>query len=966
MFSSILPRSSSNKNYAQNGPAKNYTSQAPSRFSVQVFKTPATSAFPYPAKFDIGYRSAPQAEQHGHNWYPSSNQHPYESRARNGASYAIYPGVNTDTYIYEQSTCSKSDIFSNSDDSSSTTTFSPSSAFSPAMSTDSTVTLKSPAISERALEDQRVVRPSTPAPRPGYATHGPAQGLQSPSMARTLSNHHTHEVSMDTADERRSRTPTSQGHAATPIRVPVSSANLNETMTQVLTTSGGYNGLPEYAASSISELEVDERDRIAKINADYNAASSASFYTTSTGSSNESDGRRMSVSPPNLTNQPRDVFTRVASSQPLHPNLHFAIRPQEFDSNQATFQQSTPSVPYSSTRDSSPPTVERISSQLPPEYQYPPPNTQSSQLFPPLAHNDWSREATYNSDQTRVPPYRTSPQSIPGHPFDSGSTPSSRSAHATYATSQETGNLNEFRQDRPLPVPPPPGLPRQRSTVDRRSSVAGPRADAKFASDARSYGQTVVSDHRQHERSDPLSSSPREYSHEQPGLRHDSMNSPPRSGSSPPRDPSSRAALASEIRRDSRTPAPRESIEHRHAFPSRRDSAYVAESQKPSNDSRNRSQYTTDPRDASKAGLLSSSPTQVRLSPTDLDPAHSPRRLHTQPEQTYQRETLVVPLENDRSNERTRTRSTSFSNPTRPNISTQNHSSQLLSSQQLYAEPSRTADHDKPARSSDRSPPSRVMETSAYHSGYSESERRNDVPLSNSQPTYNGQIPPTTLSARDSHASQRQGPNVVQPSSKAADRAPVAMRDTTLSSRDAQSSRSRTSYVDPPPHPEPVRRHSDGDRPHSKAVSPPQIVTQFDKSVLAKHAGSDMPHAFPFPPEPQRRYSDGDQSLSSRPSDTGRGSVPLGRSVRWNDNLICPSPIFADQRRKGWFNRRGDQLWTNDGAYKPPAEGQEYPPDLEDYPDHGDGWMNEENIRIDLGHRLVPKPPLRSALKQAK
>lgn len=61
-----------------------------------------------------------------------------------------------------------------------------------------------------------------------------------------------------------------------------------------------------------------------------------------------------------------------------------------------------------------------------------------------------------------------------------------------------------------------------------------------------------------------------------------------------------------------------------------------------------------------------------------------------------------------------------------------------------------------------------------------------------------------------------------------------------------------------------------------------------------------------------------------------------------------------------------DQLWTNEGAYKPPAPGDEYPPDLDDYPEFGQGWMNEEGVRIDMSHRLIPKVPLRSALKQPK
>ncbi|KAF9527698.1 hypothetical protein CPB83DRAFT_749381, partial [Crepidotus variabilis] len=117
------------------------------------------------------------------------------------------------------------------------------------------------------------------------------------------------------------------------------------------------------------------------------------------------------------------------------------------------------------------------------------------------------------------------------------------------------------------------------------------------------------------------------------------------------------------------------------------------------------------------------------------------------------------------------------------------------------------------------------------------------------------------------------------------------------------------------------------------------------------------------PPEPQRRYSDGDQNpMLIRPPTSGRNSVPLSRNVRWNENLVAPSPILAPQRRKGWYNRRGDQLWTNDGGYRPPTS-QEYPPDLDEYPDYGEGWMNEEGVRIDMSHRLVPKVPLRSALK---
>ena len=60
-----------------------------------------------------------------------------------------------------------------------------------------------------------------------------------------------------------------------------------------------------------------------------------------------------------------------------------------------------------------------------------------------------------------------------------------------------------------------------------------------------------------------------------------------------------------------------------------------------------------------------------------------------------------------------------------------------------------------------------------------------------------------------------------------------------------------------------------------------------------------------------------------------------------------------------------DQLWTNDGQYVPAEPGQDYPPDLAHYPEYGEGWMNEECIRIDMQHRLIPKPPLRPALKRS-
>lgn len=82
-------------------------------------------------------------------------------------------------------------------------------------------------------------------------------------------------------------------------------------------------------------------------------------------------------------------------------------------------------------------------------------------------------------------------------------------------------------------------------------------------------------------------------------------------------------------------------------------------------------------------------------------------------------------------------------------------------------------------------------------------------------------------------------------------------------------------------------------------------ATSFERTVpiLPVHPAMSTTMA---PPEPQRRHSDGDQFIKPRSAIPGRlEGMPGTRNVRWSENLICPSPVFADQRRKGWFNRRG-------------------------------------------------------------
>lgn len=221
-----------------------------------------------------------------------------------------------------------------------------------------------------------------------------------------------------------------------------------------------------------------------------------------------------------------------------------------------------------------------------------------------------------------------------------------------------------------------------------------------------------------------------------------------------------------------------------------------------------------------------------------------------------------------------------------------------------------------PAREHSMSPRDRRMSVSPRDRRESMSispRDRRDSPLaSRDAPTGvppNHRVSPTPIARRPSVSS----PTRVQPAPVYPPEPPRAPVDY----QDNQSARQRSS-----------RRFSDSEAPRARSPDP-----------------------LPVPP-PRRRHSDGDQT----PTDASRG-------VKWREGLVMPSPILTCNRRKGWYNRKGDQLWTNEGAYRPAMPQEEFPPDLDSYPDAGEGWMNEEGKRIDMKHRLVPKPPLRSVLK---
>ena len=847
MFSSILPNASSSAKFVQNGnpkvPSLRFTvlslmksmSQNPSRFSVRVFRTPVASNFVYPmaAKVDFGYRSVQQSEQQRYvpryasysfpflaltesakPAHPTSNHNiSYDPRLRTN-NYAIYPGALNDTYIYEQSTCSEYDTLSTA-------------TFSPAMSTDSTLTLRSLTTPEHFLEE-RARRPATPAV---HSNHTVSESIAPPqAISRTTSTHRTHQSSGESPGDRHSRVTSMQGRSATPIRHPIPSASPNELTKASNSTTSGYNGellshFPEYAPSTISELEVDQRDKIAKINAEYNAVSSStstSYYSNdNTAVGIESIIRRMSMSP----NEPlQNPSTRATPSQPLHPNIHFPTKSQDF--NSGFKPNSSPSM--FSMKDGSPPLVERIPSQV----EFPPINTRSGQFPPAQVQDSWNGDGFCNFDHARNPPHFPASPPATNHPFDNGH--ASRSNQTTYATSRDTTSLNEYR---PLPVPPPE-VPRQRSTLERRPSVVGPRPDAnvlKGSSDVRHRDQT--------------------YSYDQ---QRDVSISPPRGGpilQSSSRELPNRVAMASELRRDCRTPAPRESNDYRPPRLTGHDS-YVAEPQPPV-EPHSQNSHATD---------------------THLQPAG-----------------FIGPTEIERSNDRIRTRSSSFSNSMRPNLPPVNNLGQHLSSPQQYQvsnvsmpDPGRVSEQDK----HHTSPPS-MQESSVHHLHYVDPEHQNDV---RGQAIYSSQ-PATPICSRDFRSSHRKNLPIGLPSSKSSDRAPshqtINPRHTT---QEVSSSRSRTTYFEVSAAPNGL---------------PTSGATPYDKLFMPVKTGSNRSNStdqeFVPPEQPtQRRYSDGDQNPPPRPVESsGRSSAPLIRSVRWTENLICPSPVPASQRRKGWFNRRG-------------------------------------------------------------
>lgn len=108
-------------------------------------------------------------------------------------------------------------------------------------------------------------------------------------------------------------------------------------------------------------------------------------------------------------------------------------------------------------------------------------------------------------------------------------------------------------------------------------------------------------------------------------------------------------------------------------------------------------------------------------------------------------------------------------------------------------------------------------------------------------------------------------------------------------------------------------------RPHdatpfrtSARMDTPVTAVRSDRPRLDRSNSSPLPPRQPSDrPLGARRESDpiagmtAHQHIAEAHADIRVQEAAPSRSVRWNEDLICPSPILPSQRRKGWYNRRG-------------------------------------------------------------
>ncbi|KAF8886804.1 hypothetical protein BD779DRAFT_607898 [Infundibulicybe gibba] len=897
MFSSV--GSSMMPNQRHTGPQKNYPTQVPRSFSVRVFKAPSTLPYAANGKFDTNTRpgvpqpqkwfssvpesapglfSAPSgqdASRYLRNSTLSGDVRGYEAAPPRASSYSIYQGLSKDTYIYERSLSSKSDIFSVSDfDSISTTTF------SPAMSTDSTLTLKSPGVFESHLE--------------GQSTHAEPL-LRAQSAMGGISNHVFHED--HTSHPMGAFVP----HAAS-IR---SSAHSN--IDSRFRTEPAYQGRLQSGSSNHDTPSNDRTayprngavesdsdfDRLARLNTVLNAASSTSISLSRSDATGADSQTRSSPPTTSRVEGADPGITRIFPNLPLRSSpeqepLSWGNRPGEGNASGANIRS----------------TVDRSELDQPDYYL----SSSSPELAAENAHVQSTGERREPAQDNRARPQRDfsgrerarvsiavaqSVSVLGGEPYYTPSTevssgkvpdpqyintsisrqPSSFGVHNQNASGTRT-YMEEEIDDSYYTFPP--------TEQTSRSQTAPISNHSERFRESTPDMTGIGSGNRPPSSTNPRSAIPERSVESRQGNR----TSPPSSGrvtTNPPREQSAQEMVSRAIpimaadaeRHPSR-------FTHRTSSPPREPRSGPADQAEPSS-APTRSSSTTQAYPAEK---LAREVSQMSVSRSP------PRHPHGGPGRTrknsHSQRTHLSPPDGARGHQPDMPQD--VSRGPLPNIKSNSPTLREAVSRDPYI----TNDQEGNGAMSQR-PTNRQMNQ------HSEPQQAPKRPSKEQQPPI---IAGTSrIEALSNNAGGISAVEIPQANPPQGPRSHTPIPET------------RVRFATP------QRRHSDGDQQSSDEI--PHGPEMFDPAAGNREASyTNRSHSTP-PIEPQRRYSDGDQMPTHR--------HPMARTVRWHDNLICPSPIFPSQRRKGWFNRRGDQLWTNDGAYRPSPLGHEYPIDLDDY-----------------------------------
>lgn len=730
--------------------------------------------------------------------------------SRYGPEYAIYSTSAHDPFVYEQPMPIQLSDF---DDTSSVTTYS---AYSPALSTDSTMALKSPVGSESVFDDADTPTSDSSG---NFSYDMPVQH-QTP----------VHRSQENSIAINRTATPFRPGetnsfmHAFHPANLPIE--------------------LLEYDPSTISEVEVEERDRVAKMNAKYNAVTSSSYSSSDVTSSQDTKQSNAPSRPTNVMQRQMSSqvgSTRLSSSRPLHPDLHFPQRrlgnevghsSTDFNHNVST------SIQNYASRDMSPPSVERVSSQLPLEENNPQSKTKGgSQISPP---SDNRKHDTFADANTSSNSPRTLSQTSSAHQAKITSSPtlspSSRSGHTKSANVSpqgilrdvSRGNKAEQTRDRAHSVSSP-DLSRDRNLSERSPSTSVTKAGSELEYHTLALNKDKA-DNYQHQ-SSPMTAK-----------RVSELASSIHKNASPPYEkynsqssPRRQAMQATELDENQR----------------------VVAGLTPRNDNKtSRSQRQNCSSQLDELQLRGHWPSGGQ-SYTQPTPSTTSKEVRSSPEsrkENFKSGPLILTQELQRATSQFESvddheRSTSTCNFIRP--APQNSS---------FVNQKQNSPQQEP----------KDVDTDRNRNRRLHNDRRTEPAVSNQMPNTDFPI----------DLSQKQNPS--RPSKSYIDSRPYGF-----------------------PSQETPYRHSGDERVYISSDTnwyDNSLSTSSDLASKSIQAAAAAPNAS----EPHRRYSDGDQnSPPNRSQLSGRISVPLVRSVRWTENLIAPSPVLASAKRIGWFNRRG-------------------------------------------------------------